>query len=54
MRRNEYISTENTRFQPKQYDAAEAKYVFMLYLGDLQIKYFNLYKKGLVIQLNVN
>ncbi len=25
MRRNEYISTENTRFQPKQYDAAEAK-----------------------------
>ena len=25
MRRNEYISTENTRFQPKHYDAAEAK-----------------------------
>jgi hypothetical protein len=25
MRRNEYISTENTRFQPKQYDAPEAK-----------------------------
>ena len=25
MRRNEYISTENTRFQPKQYDAAESK-----------------------------
>lgn len=26
MRRNEYISSENTRFQPKQYDAAEAKF----------------------------
>jgi hypothetical protein len=25
MRRNEYISTENTRFQPKNYDSAEAK-----------------------------
>lgn len=25
MRRNEYISTETTRFQPKQYDAAESK-----------------------------
>ncbi len=25
MRRNEYISTENTRFQPKVYDQAESK-----------------------------
>lgn len=25
MRRNEYISTENTRFMPKQYENAEAK-----------------------------
>ena len=27
LRRNEYISTENTRFQPKVYDSAEQKYV---------------------------
>ncbi len=25
MRRNEYISTENTRFQPKVYDQVESK-----------------------------
>lgn len=43
MRRNEYISTENTRFQPKQYDAPEAKYsivfvhILTLSLFDLKL-----------------
>ncbi len=37
MRRNEYISTENTRFQPKQYDGAESKYVLIFIFIELSI-----------------
>lgn len=31
LRRNEYISTETTRFQPKVYEPTESKYVLMFF-----------------------
>jgi hypothetical protein len=50
MRRNEYISTENTRFMPKHYESVEAKYENCAYKNHNNLHYFKLkldFKGGL-------